>query len=259
MGHLDDTSVTDRPAATTPAAGRARTPIDEPRDRGWIALLAIGVAAVVTAVVVIGTSGSVEPPTAARSSDAVSTPAARAAATATLDPALPAPANPTAGVGTTGTSAPAASPPAAGASAASGGATTGLPAGWESRTFQDVTFAVPPGATRPDLVDPGNADAPALFTWTGPSLGGGFFSYVSMWIYPADGAPTLGPEYQPISVPGADKANMWTGPTGGDQASTTVDVHVVAGSRYINLNAAVPAGAAGEQMVRDLVASVAVG
>ena len=52
---------------------------------------------------------------------------------------------------------------------------------------------------------------------------------------------------------------MWTGPTGGDSASTTVDVHIVAGSRYINLNAAVAPRAAGEQMVRDLVASVVVG
>jgi hypothetical protein len=36
-------------------------------------------------------------------------------------------------------------------------------------------------------------------------------------------------------------------------------VHIVAGSRYINLNAAVAPGAAGEQTVRDLIASVVVG
>jgi hypothetical protein len=249
MGHLDNTSVTDRPAATTPA------PVDEPRDRGWIALLAIGVAAVVTAVVVILTSGSDEPPTAARSSAAVRTPAA----TATLDPALPAPANPTAPVGTAGTPAPGASAPAAGSSGPSGGATTGLPAGWEARTFQGVTFAVPPGATQPDLTDPGNADAPALFNWTGPSLGGEVYSHVSVWVQAASGAPTLGPEYQAITVPGATQARMWTGPTGAEPATTTVDVHVLVGDRFINLVGTFAAGAAGEQAVGDLVASLSVG
>ena len=97
-------------------------------------------------------------------------------------------------------------------------------------------------------MDPGNADAPALFSWNGPSLGGEVYSHVSMWIYATGEAPTLGAEYQAITVPGATKAHMWTGPTGGGQASITVDVHIVAGSRYINLNAAVAPGAAGEQI-----------
>jgi hypothetical protein len=253
MGHLDNTSVTDRPAATPPAPA----PIDEPRDRGWIALLAIGVAAVATAVVVIVTSGSDEPSAAERANDAVRTPAATA--TATLDPALPAPANPTAPVGTAGTQAPGASAPAAGSSGASSGATTGLPAGWEPRTLQGVTFAVPPGATQPDLTDPGNADAPALFNWTGPSLGGEVYSHVSVWVQSASGAPTLGPEYRTITVPGAAQARMWTGPTGAEPATTTVDVHVLVGDRFINLVGTFAAGAAGEQAVRDLVASLSIG
>ena len=254
MGHLDIAPDTDRRTAGLDS----RPPADdrrEPRDRGFIALVAVGVAAVGTAVVVIMTSGGDEPATAAY--DPVRTPAGTAPATS--DPVLDAPASPTAPVGTTaGTPAPA-STSAAGAPGTAGSGASSLPAGWEARTFQDVTFAVPPGATGADVVDPGNADAPALFSWTGPSLGGGFDSHVSMWIYSAGGAPTLGPEYQAVTVPGADKAHMWTGPTGGGQASITVDVHIVAGSRYINLNAAVAPGAAGEQMVRDLVAAVVVG
>ena len=252
MGHLDIASDTERRTSGLDS----RPPADdrsEPRDRGFIALVAIGVAAVVTAVVVIMTSGD-EPTTAAY--DPVRTPAVTAPATS--DPVLDAPANPTAPVGTTAaTEAPGASTSAAPAPAGSG--TSGLPSGWETRTFEGVTFAVPPGATQPDVVDPGNADAPALFSWNGPNLGGEVYSHVSMWIYATGEAPTLGAEYQAITVPGATKAHMWTGPTGGGQASITVDVHIVAGGRYINLNAAVAPGAAGEQMVRDLVASVVVG
>jgi hypothetical protein len=257
MGHLENAAGTDRTSVLD--SPRPRPPAvepREPRDRGFFALVAVGVAAVVTAVVVVATSGGDEPSTVA--DEAVRTPAVTAPAT--TDPVLDAPANPTAPVGTTaaGTQAPGSSSSAAPAPAPAGSGTTGLPTGWEARTFEGVTFAVPPGATQPDVVDPGNADAPALFSWNGPSLGGEVYSHVSMWIYATGEAPTLGAEYQSISVPGADTAHMWTGPTGG-QASITVDVHIVAGGRYINLNAAVAPGAAGEQTVRDLVASIVVG
>ena len=254
MGHLDTAPDTERRTSglqsRPPAADTG-----EPRDRGFFSLVAVGVAAVGTAVVVIMTSGGDEPTTAAY--DPVRTP--RVTAPATSDAVLDAPANPTAPVARTaaGTQAPGASTSATPAPAGSG--TSGLPAGWEARTFEGVTFAVPPGATPPDVVDPGNADVPALFSWNGPSLGGEVHSHVSMWIYATGEAPTLGAEYQAITVPGATTAHMWTGPTGGGQASITVDVHIVAGSRYLNLNAAVAPGAAGEQMVRDLVASVVVG
>ncbi len=254
MGQLDNASVTDRPTADLGAPRPAPTPIDEPRDRGWIALLGIGVAVVVTAVVVILTSGSDDPsptPTADR------TPVATA--TATLDPALPAPASPTAGAAaTTGAPAPGtASAPAAGSTAAAPGGAA--PAGWEARTFQGVSFRVPAGATQPDLTDPGNADAPALFNWTGPSLGADAFAHVSVWVQSAANAPTLGPEYTAITVPGASQARMWTGPTGAEPVTTTVDVHVLAGDRFINVVGTFASGAAGEQAVRDLVASLSVG
>jgi hypothetical protein len=254
MGQLDNTSVTDRPTSVPEV--RPKVPAAEERDPGygWFVFLAVGIAAAAIAAIVFLTSGDDEPTTSPRAYEPVRTSAVTA--TATTSPALPsatasAPAEPT----TAGTPAPGtASAPAAGSTGSQA-----LPAGWEGRTFQGVTFAVPPGATQPDLVDPGNADAPAFFSWTGPSLGGEIYSHISMWVSPASGAPTLGTEYQAITVPGADRAHMWTGPTGGQPASTTVDVHVVAGSRYINLTATVAAGAAGEQTIRDLVASLAVG
>jgi hypothetical protein len=265
MGKLDDasgtdrrTSVLDRPEdRATPRTPAVAEP--EPRDRVGIALMGVATAVTAAAVVAIVwvTSGGDEASTA-RTYDAARTPSATAPATS--DVVLPAPVTPSAPAATTtGAPAPgtASAPGTAAPSTATGG--TAVPAGWEPRTFEGVTFAVPPGATAPDVVDPGNADAAALFSWTGPSLGGEVYSQVSMWVYPAANAPTLGPEYQPITVPGADRAHMFTGPTGGDPASTVVDVHVLAGSRYVNLTATVAPGAAGEQTVRDLVASLSVG
>jgi hypothetical protein len=251
MAQLDNAPVTERPSTATAPA------VDEPRDRGQIALLAIAAAAVATAVVVVLTSGGDESSTAARGDDAVRRPAVTAPAT--TDPVLPAPSNPTAGAApTAGTQAPGTAS-APGTAAPGAGGSAGLPGGWEPRTFEGVTFAVPPGATGADVVDPGNADAPALFSWNGPSLGGEVHAHVSMWITAADGVPTLGSEYQQITVPGADRAHMWTGQTDGDPASTTVDVHMVAGSRYINLVANVAPGAEGEEIVRRLIASIVIG
>jgi hypothetical protein len=254
MGQLDSAPVTDRPTSVLGAARPAPAAEPEPRRRGPIVAVALVTAAAATAAVVVLTSGG-DDPAPTRATDAVRTPAA----TATLDPVLPAPASPAPGVATPPTTPAPGAAPAPGAGTPAPGASTSLPAGWENRTFQGVTFAVPPGATQPDLVDPGNADAPALFSWTGPSLGSETFSFVSIWIYPADGAPTLGPEYTAITVPGAERAHMWTGPTGNEPASTTVDVHVLAGDRFINLTAALAPGAAGEQMVRALVASLTIG
>jgi hypothetical protein len=252
MGQLDNTSVTDRPTSVRDTA--ARVPVADEREPGygWFVFLAVGVAVAAIAAIVFLTGGDDEPSTPARAYDPVRTPAVTAPGTTSEAlPSATASAEPT----TAGTSAPA----AASTPASAGTATSALPAGWEARTFQGVTFAVPPGATQPDLVDPGNADAPALFSWNGPSLGGEIYSHVSMWISAASGAPTLGSEYQAIAVPGAERAHMWTGPTGSQPASTTVDVHIVAGSTYINLTATVAAGAAGEQTVRDLIASLRIG
>jgi hypothetical protein len=254
MGQFDD--ATDRRTTVLDRTEPPR-PEPEPRDRMGIALLALAgvVAAGAIATVVVVTSGGDEP-ASPRSYDA----AGRPTASATTDPALTTPETPTAPTDPAAAPTPApgaTTPPAAGSAPQSGPAA--LPAGWEARTFQGVTFAVPPGSTAPDLVDPGNADAAALFSWSGPDLGGGIYSHVTMWIYPVDSAPTLDETYRPITVPGADRAHMWSGATGGDLASTTVDVHVVAGTRYINLTATVAAGAAGEQTVRDLVASLVVG
>ena len=190
----DDTAPAPRTTGTEPADEQGL------RWRGPVALLAVASA---IAALVVWIFGGNDPATTERAATDVTRPAATApvttesAPTTAADTTAPAPAPAPDAPAATGTAAP--STPAA--------ATTSLPAGWEPRTFQGVTFAVPPGATQPDLVDPGTADAPALFSWTGPSLGGEVYSHVSMWIYSAGGAPTLGPEYQPITVPGADQAH----------------------------------------------------
>ncbi|TFV90457.1 hypothetical protein E4P38_03235 [Blastococcus sp. CT_GayMR16] len=75
--------------------------------------------------------------------------------------------------------------------------------------------------------------------------------------------PTDGVEA--VTVPGAELAYMWiSAGTPGDLSGSTVDKTVVgldilAGGRRISLGAQLVPGSTGEQMARDLIASVVVG
>jgi hypothetical protein len=245
----DQTSVID---ATTTTVGTTTPPVVR-RGRRWA--VAAAVVAVAAGAIVWITAGG-DP----ASADRQATGAVRSSEAAPL-PSLAAPSE--SAVATAPDASPSApsvgSAPSAKAGTAGAPAPAPVPAGWESRTFQGVTFAVPPGALSPDVLDPGNADAPPSFVWTGPSVGDGINAQITVWIYTADKAPTLGAEYQPITVPGADKAQLRTGATGSEPPLTAADVHILSGGRYINLVGMFAAGPAGEQMVRDLVASLSIG
>ena len=54
-------------------------------------------------------------------------------------------------------------------------------------------------------------------------------------------------------------ADAWTGRTGFEPPTVTVDVHMLTGGRYVNLVATFAAGPEGEQMARDLIASLSIG
>jgi hypothetical protein len=141
------------------------------------------------------------------------------------------------------------------------------PAGWEERTFQGVTFWVPPGArsadTETDLPVSSWTDGPS-YIWNGPHLGGDAYSSVNVSItQPFDGGlpPRDGGRWFP--VPGAEKAygNIEFAPARDDRQAdrTIVWLEMLAGDRVVHLDAAFAAGPEGEQMARDLVASVVVG
>lgn len=250
----DKTSVLDtRP---TQADDTGAQPTDVP-TLNWRVPVALLAAASVIAALVVWFFGGDDPATteraaADRTSAGVTLPTA--AAPVTTDPAAttPAPAPVDA-------PAPLTAAPAPGTAVQSApGTTTSQPAGWEPRTFQGVTFAVPAGARMPDVVDEGGNGASPLFAWNGPAIGGDMYSQVSMWVLPADGA-TPPDVYQPVSVPGAGQAFVLIGPGGTQPETITVDLHMLTADRHINLFGMFAAGPAGEQMVKDLIASVVVG
>ena len=141
------------------------------------------------------------------------------------------------------------------------------PEGWEVRTFRGVTFWVPPGARSADV----DSDVPVSswtdgpsYIWNGPHLGGDAYSSVNVSITePFDGGlpPRDGGRWFP--VPGAEKAygNIEFAPARDDRQAdrTIVWLEMLAGDRVVHLDAAFAAGPEGEQMARDLVASVVVG
>jgi hypothetical protein len=167
--------------------------------------------------------------------------------------AAPTSADPSANVPSAGTA------PSAAAGSARSTAPAPLPAGWELRTFQGLTFSVPPGAVAPDVQDPGSADVPPSFVWTGPSVGGGTNAQITVRVLPADQAPPLGPEYEGVTVPGADEGHLRTGAIDSQPPMTVVDVNIRAGNRFVDVAGMFAAGPAGEQLVRDLVASLRMG
>ena len=250
-----ETSVIDEEATVVagqqPPAVGGSAPNATGRTRRLVVAVAVAAVAAVAAGAVVWSTAGGNPAPAGRA-DAATAPSSESAT-----PTLPAPV----GAGTTADATSASAVPSArtaGPTVAQPAAAL-LPAGWESRSFQGVTFAVPAGAQAPDVLDPGNADAPPTFVWTGPSLGDGVNAQISVWIYPAAQAPELGAEYQPITVPGADQAHARTGVIGSEPALTALDVHVLSGGRFINLVGMFAAGPAGEQMTRELIASLSIG
>ncbi len=222
--------------------------------RGRIALLA---AAAVTAAVVVGSAAAADLLTATPSRGEVAVPSRTAPATTVAPtPTVPVTPAPTAEVTPTPES------PLADEAAA-------LPADWEHRTFQGITFTVPPGARAEDTIDPRPVnnfmDGPSL-TWNGPALGGGEYSHVKVMIvetYEGGMTPAGGGEW--FTVPGADSAyggiDHWTGT---DESGPTVEswtfwLQVLAGDRQILVSGTFPGGDAGDQMARDLFASIVVG
>jgi hypothetical protein len=145
---------------------------------------------------------------------------------------------------------------------------TDLAGDWEPRTFQGVTFAVPPGARMADVENdvPVSSwtDGPS-YIWNGPHLGGDAYSSVSVTITePFEGGlpPREGGRW--FSVPGAEKAygNIEYAPAtrgGPDADRTIVWLEMLAGDRVVQLDAAFAAGPEGEQMAQDLVDSISVG
>ncbi|SOE00504.1 hypothetical protein [Blastococcus haudaquaticus] len=147
-----------------------------------------------------------------------------------------------------------------------------VPAGWERRTFQGVTFAVPPGSRTADTIDesaePSFMEGPSL-TWNGPSLGDGEYSLVTVRLLePFEGGlpPMDGDYFLPV-VPGGTDTHAFVLTLGPDNdpipGRTTVErtsfgVQILAGDRRVVIGGQFPAGAAGEQMARDVIASIAV-
>lgn len=252
MAH-DQTSVID--AATTTVGTTAPPSVRRLRRLG-VSAAVLAVAAGATVWLTVGTD------TASADRTAPGKAGATASAASPSDAAPGVPADPSV------PAAPAADPSATGASAATSSTGAGptsaaapvpAPAGWESRSFQGVTFSVPPGAVAPDVQDPGSADLPPSFTWTGPSIGEGANAQITVRVAAADKAPALGPEYQSITVPGAEQGHMRTGTIDSQPPMTAVDVQILAGSRFINVTGMFASGPEGEQMVRDLVASLRLG
>ncbi|RFU22336.1 hypothetical protein [Geodermatophilus marinus] len=223
------------------------------RHRGRIAL---GAVATATAAVVVGVTSAPDLLSAGHRGEVArpSTTAPSAPAT-TPPPTTPPPTTP-----------PATTPPPADPGP-SEEVPDGLPAGWEPRSFQGVTFAVPPGARTPDVVDETTArdwmSGPS-FTWHGPLISGDVHSTVEITIVDTyeGGLPPLDGGAH-VTVPGADAAYGDVEPPldvleWEEVDSWTAWLAVLDGDRQIRVSATFPPGPAGEQMGRDLIASLAV-
>jgi membrane-bound lytic murein transglycosylase len=137
---------------------------------------------------------------------------------------------------------------------------------WQSRTFEGVSFQVPAGARAADTVDRSPVtswmEGPSL-TWNGPLLGGGQPSFVRVMItatHEGGLIPTDGGEW--FTVPGADKAYGGidtTDYTGVPTGRTTVWLDILDGDRLVRVSAEFAAGPEGEQMARELIASISIG
>jgi hypothetical protein len=149
--------------------------------------------------------------------------------------------------------------PTASESAAPTSEGTALPTGWERRTFQGITFAVPPGAVQADDVWPPSPDGDgAIFSWTGAQLDGGPMQTISMRVTGL-GNSFVAPEgSEPVIVRGAAEAYISFAPRYGSNPAVVTSMAFVArtAAGAIDVTAYLPPGPAGEQRARDLIASI---
>ena len=147
-----------------------------------------------------------------------------------------------------------------------------IPDGWARRSFLGVDFAVPPGARMEDYVEPTwltECDCGNTFIWNGPDLGGDRKVYSHVKLIVGDGRaldPAAYAGYDVAVVPGTTHAYVST-ETGqvvdvDNQPFQVLDMALDAwtgAGQHVHVDATLPAGPEGEQMARDLVASLVVG
>jgi hypothetical protein len=134
---------------------------------------------------------------------------------------------------------------------------------WETRTFEGVTFAVPPGARTADTVDARPAtswmEGPSL-TWNGPSVGSGEHSYITVMItdtYEGGLIPADGGDH--VTIPGTDDSYGGIAPhplAGEEVPATSVWLDVLDGDRLIRISALFPGGEVGQRMAEHLIGSL---
>jgi hypothetical protein len=146
-----------------------------------------------------------------------------------------------------------------------------IPDGWEARSFLGVDFAVPPGARMADYVNPKESpgtDGGNTFIWNGPDAGGDrqVFTHIKVVVLGDDVPQDLAAEgYGIAAVRGTQQAFLAT-QTGeisdvDEQPFQVLDMGLEAwtsSGRHLHVEAVLPVGPVGEQMVRDLVASLVI-
>jgi hypothetical protein len=134
-----------------------------------------------------------------------------------------------------------------------------------------VDFAVPPGARIDDYVNTdtrSGCDSCSEFIWNGPDAGGDrqVYTHIKVVVFPDSATENLAAQgYDVADVRGAQEAYMAT-QTGetidvDNQPFKTLDMALEAwtsSGRRVHVDAVFPVGSAGEQMVRDLVASIVI-
>jgi hypothetical protein len=138
-----------------------------------------------------------------------------------------------------------------------------IPAGWEARSFQGVTFAVPPGGQGGEDIDQRHGPT---FRWNGPDLGNGLVqasTSVTLVVRRRDGELPPPDGDQVVTVRGASAVHNDVGPA--DITSTDPDetfevtagvVQMFTADAVVFLGVQFPAGPVGEQMTHDLLASI---
>lgn len=199
--------------------------------RGRITLLAVATA---TAALVVGTTTAVTALSAPRDGDGAGPGAPTSATTSPSTPTTD-PARPLDG-----------SHPA-----------TTLPAGWEPRSFQGVTFGVPPGSSAADYVMPVPPQGdPATFVWYGPALPGVTIRRtIEVRIDALRGAFSFEGS-EPVAVRGAREAYVSFTPDIDAPGVSVMALDARTADGVLHLDARVPTGPEGEQIGRALIATI---